>query len=349
MSIDQLTRFSAVYCSGPFIPDPSAVTALALLFDKVHLPNNVEIIKAVARKYNFSPVDWGPGIRATVQLERSDRDSFSDLTPAQSASVERYLTAAIGFAHTFADLYGPVFESEMFEESPKLQVLEPRKPLEEGKGRFVTTFRQTLTFAEGDEDRLPRLLDQGYVPVVGKYHPVDGAVDAASTRQLAALLAMKSIEMVLPRTRPANGQVILEACHRLREHLPPFWSSMLKASTELRKILADSSTPVDLSREAADLVDRTIRPAVIDLATKLERERKDWFFRILSPLRSGLRLLVGSPPLTQQQLATTAMVLASDTCVTIAENMRAIDALKRDSGLTYLLELSDAFPGEAET
>jgi hypothetical protein len=118
---------------------------------------------------------------------------------------------------------------------------------------------------------------------------------------------------------------------------------MLKASVELKKLASQAQTYLDVHREAVDFMDRTIRPAVIDLATKLERERKDWFYKILSPVRSGLRLLVGNPPITQQQLLTSALVLASDTCTSIAENMRNIDALKNEAGLCYLLELSQMF------
>jgi len=195
----------------------------------------------------------------------------------------------------------------------------------------------------GDDTSFSRFIDAGYVPVVGRFHetsPAAGHLDHATAKQLAALLAMKSVEMVLPRTKSASPDVILEARHRLRDQLPSFWSAMLKTSVELKKMIADSKDHCDIGREATDLVDRTVRPAVIDLAAKLEKERNDWFYRILSPIRSGLRLFIGNPPLTQQQLLTNALVLASDTCVSVADNIRAIDSLKREAGLAYLLDLS---------
>lgn len=94
-----------------------------------------------------------------------------------------------------------------------------------------------------------------------------------TAKQLAALLAMKSVEMMLPRTRAARPSEILEARHRLREQLPPFWSAMLKASVELKSLISQARTHGEIHREATDLVDRTVRPAVIDLATKLESKR----------------------------------------------------------------------------
>lgn len=347
MASEDLCRFSAVYCSGAYIPDAEAVTALSLLFDKVYLPNNIDIVRAFVTKYRVRSIFEGTGMSVagiSIRSEGDDPDDLlSGLTPSQTMSAKYYLARAVAFAHAFSDLYGPVFESDMFPEKTKMEIVVERAPGEGSKGSRAR-ITNCLSFSSGDDCCIPNLLRRGYVPVVGRFHaetPVVGNNDVATTKQLATLLAMKSIEMVLPRTRAANPGIILEARHRLREQLPQFWSAMLKASVELRKLTAEGVAQLDLTREATDLVDRTIRPAVIDLSSKLESERKDWFYKILSPVRAGLRLLVGAPPLTQQQLITSAMVLASDTCMSIAENMRSIESLKREAGLAYLLDLSE--------
>jgi hypothetical protein len=347
MSAKNLSRFSAVYCSGAYIPDAEAVTALALLFDKVYLPNNIDIVRAFATKFRVAPVFSGFKHTVSIKLEDGGEDNlFEGLTVYQVESAKHYITRALGFANSYSELYGAVFESDMFPEKTKIEIAV--KPLESrsGQGGFSATISNRISLATGDECRISDLIREGYVPVVGRFHSMMPALDAigpVSSKQLATLLAMKSIEMVLPRTRAAKPEVILEARHKLRELLPSFWSAMLKASVELRNLAIENKgkLDLDLSREAADLVDRVIRPAAIDLERKLEMERKDWFYKILSPIRAGLRLLVGSPPLTQEQLITSAMVLASDTCVSIAENMRSIESLKKEAGLAYLLELSD--------
>jgi hypothetical protein len=337
-----LTQFRAVYSSGAFIPDASAVVALSLLFEKVHLPNNIELVRSFVSKYR---VTTAGNLGASIKVKSEDgNDPFQDLPAAQQESARNYLSLSMQFAHRYAQLFGDVFESEFFPSGKVVNV----ELVKQGAPGEKNTYRVTLAnegfLSGGDDEYFPKLLDRGYVPVVGHFHPA-GAVpqrtDAMTAKQLAALLAMKSVQMMLPRTRAARPDVILEARERLREQLPPFWSAMLKASVELKKLISETQTHGEVHREATDLVDRTIRPAVIDLATKLERERKDWFYRILSPVRSGLRLLVGSPPITQQQLMTSALVLASDTCTSIAENMHAIEALKREAGLCYLLELSE--------
>jgi hypothetical protein len=347
MQTNSLARFSAIYCSGAYIPNGEAVTAMALLFDQVYLPNNVTLIREFVRKYNVAPILSDSNYTTSINIVSDEGESsydslFSGLTPAQGSSAKNYLARALTFANHYADLYGPIFQSEMFPGEKKFQIKTERSDESNSGNKFKVSFSNTISFETDDETYFPKLLDQGLVPVVGRFHAASplSSHDVASTRQLASLLAMKAVEMVLPKTAATHPEIILEARYKLRHQLPAFWSAMLKASVELRKFAADGKSQVEVSREATDLVDRTIRPALIDLATKLEKERKDWFYRILSPVRSGLRLLVGNPPLTQQQLITNAMILASDTCLSIADNMRSIDSLKRESGLAYLLDLS---------
>jgi hypothetical protein len=71
----------------------------------------------------------------------------------------------------------------------------------------------------------------------------------------------------------------------------------------------------------------------------LGSDRKLWFYKILSPVQTGLRLIAGNPPLSQQQLITNPLVLAADVTAKASDHLRTIDALKANAGLTYLLEL----------
>lgn len=339
-----LAQFRAVYCSGMVIPDPAEVSALALLFEKVHLPNNVELIREFSKRYRVRPASKNID-KMTINIESVDGENpFSDLPPEQYKSALHYVAWGMSFAHRYSPLFGEVFESELFPDNQIVNVELIKKGALGEKNTYAVTFSNKAQLSGGDEEYFPRLLEEGYVPVVGRLggaNELIGKADGATAKQLATMLAMKSVQMVLPRMKAANPELLLEARERLKDQLPPFWSSMLKTSVELKKIISDCPSHCEISREASDLVDRLIRPAVIDLSSKLESERKDWFYKILSPIRSGIRIFVGNPPLTQQQLITNAMVLASDTCAAVAENMRAIDALKREAGLAYLLDLSD--------
>jgi hypothetical protein len=82
-----LAKFRAVYCSGAFVSDADAVTALSLFFEKVHLPNNIEMVRSFVAKYR--PAALPERMRHISVTTRSDEneDPFSDLPPAQQEAV----------------------------------------------------------------------------------------------------------------------------------------------------------------------------------------------------------------------------------------------------------------------
>ena len=358
--MDTFGQFRAVHTSGLIVPRQAEVAALALLFEKTYLPRNLELVVQFSKAFRFRDIPDPREVDIRLQLESGDAvradccqigfdegpDPLRDLSPEERRTAEYYLLAGTQFCYRNQCLFGEVFETNAFigGDPLKVELLEQRLP--SGKNTYRVTF-QPLEMTEDDLDEIPRRLDLGYVPVTTSSRGTN--IPVAQATQLAALLGMQAVEIVLPPTKAAHPEVILEARHRLKDHLPPFWSSMLKLSVDLRRMSKEGVSAEKLSDEARFLVDAVVRPALIDLRGKLEKERKDWFFRILSPIQKGVRLLVGNPPLTQQQLLTSALVLASDVAMSAAENMRTIDALKREAGLTFLLELSEVMQGQSVT
>ena len=341
----KLTQFKAVHCSGCLIHDPSLITALALLFEKVYLPRNLELISAFSNKYRFAqPDDTDYEEIISIIPEKSDADDpFSGLTPSQRSTAFRYLKYIHNMISGCLKLFPIVFETEMFPSSEPLEVELIKKGLP-GKKNLYRVNRRSLEMVSEDNETIPRLLNSGYIPLVTNVHLGEAysqQLDDMSTKQLAALLGMASVSLILPRTRAAHPDVILEARERLSNHLPPFWSSMLKLTEELKRRIADRRTFDKVLKDTQDLVDATVLPALVDLQSKMEKERKQFFYRILAPIQKGLRLLVGNPPITQQQLLTNALILGSDVAMSAAGHMQTIEALKNEAGLTFLLQLGE--------
>jgi len=337
-----ITEFKAFYCSGIFVPEPAVVTALSLLFEKIYLPNNIHIVKAFSRKYCFAD----DMTIKNIEIEDEDRTLFDGLNEEQKLTAKNYIFNGIKFVESYKPLMTKVFESQLLVggvryEDPIL--------VKKGKTGEKNTYNISLTtsiqLSEDDQQTIPDLIANGYMPVVGKDHPYEiiiNKLDNFSSKQMAALLAMQSLQLIFPRTKATHPEIILEARDRLTDHLPPFWSSMLKLSVELKNRIQNCSTIDEAFLESQDLIDTIVMPALIDLKQKMIKEKKAWFYKILSPVQKGLRLLVGNPPLTQQQLITNALILGSDIIMTTAENIRTIEALKNEAGLTFLLEASQA-------
>lgn len=191
--------------------------------------------------------------------------------------------------------------------------------------------------------QLHNRLKSGSVPLIGV-----GDFDLSTTKlenipdaSVAALIAMKSIEMVLPATKGVKPELILEARDKLSDHLPQFWSVMLKFSQEGKEIIRNAKTSVEANLECRNLVDTTIRPVLVDLNQKIIRDRKNWFYKILSPVGNSLKFLVGKPNLTNMDLLTTSMSLATDIGVDYLNHKRKLNELKDEAGLTYLIKLGE--------
>lgn len=357
-----LTNFKAVYSSGIFIPEPSAVCALSLLFEKVYLPRNLKLIEEFAKKFRFTGkiqtaeelfqelFFTDDKMKANVKsfgfIDEDKSDLFHHLTNAQKQTAYLYLIRGIRFALAYDSLFPEVFETQFYKGGEVTAINKDESNTE--KNVFRATIAMDLDFDEEDDD-FPRLLSQGYIPVVdnnwGNQMPHKG-MDEMSARQIAALLAMESIDIIFPKTRGVHPEIILEARERLSDHLPPFWSAMLKLSVEMKSRIKECKSSKETFGESQYLVDTLVLPALIDLQQKMLKEKKDWFYKILSPIQKGLRVMVGKPPLTQQQLITNALVLGSDVLVSAAENMRAIESLKQEAGLTFLLEAQKILAGD---
>ena len=157
MALSQLTEFRAVYCSGAFIPDPDAVVALALLFQKIYLPNNIEFVRTFAAKYRMrtATIDDRP-TRLKVKSE-TEEDPFSDLSPEQQETARCYLLCALQFAHRNSQLFGEVFESELLPDNEIVNV----ELIKKGGAGELNTYRVSSNIAVltgGEMERFPRSL-----------------------------------------------------------------------------------------------------------------------------------------------------------------------------------------------
>ncbi|MCH8807026.1 MAG: hypothetical protein IH986_13175 [Planctomycetes bacterium] len=348
----KLTRFEGVLCSGFLIPDQAMVTALALLFEKVHFLNHLEYVIELSKHYRIEhaaferigeltlvPCDLGTG----AVIEEVADDPLAGLTSERRRTVQTYLFLSDHFFMKNALLFPKVFSCSLL---PKGEVLSAKLIRKGRKGELnmYEVRRNATPVTTGSEGELAKLLNQGGVPIFG------GLVSEGAPRSekqfpptaIATALAIKTIAMVLPATLPAESEVILEARERLRDQLPLFWSSMLKLSVELAQRLNAGSGEEVLQREVDNAVATTVRPALIELVAKLEKERKMWFHKILSPLVRGLRVLAGKPPTDLAGLVSKSLALGADVSIDVASQLRKVDALKQDSGLAYVIELHKA-------
>lgn len=339
----RLSSFEGAYLSGFFMKNQSMVTAMSLLFEKIYLPNQLELVIELSKKYKIKTlIDE----EYEFKFERIDGDKLiaenplQDLTPSQQKTARDYLLIAHQFCMRNHELFPTIFETDFLENNKVYDV----ELVEKGKNGALNKYRvktNPLNVTTDGMHELESRLKRGSVPIIGL-----GEFDLSTTKinnipdsSVAALIAMKSIEMILPGTKGVNPELILEAREKLSDHLPQFWSVMLKFSKEGQEIIKNSKSSEEANFECRNLVDTNIRPVLIDLNEKIIRDRKNWFYKILSPVGNSLKFFVGKPHLTNMDLLTTSMSLATNVGVDYLNHKRKLSELKDEAGLTYLIQL----------
>ena len=360
----KLTSFDCVYCSGYFVPEPHLVTALSLLFNRVYLLNNLEYVLLNAEELtSTSPADvpkdqikggeqpltkkW-PVVHEFVIQDARDEPTGNpllELPEHQNQAAALYLKQTNDFVCRYGQLFPDVFVSSLLPKGrPEWQAVVWEDKEDAKQPIKVDSLGAKLHYSLGGADELNAFLDAGVLPLAGPYHPSRAlpAGNTESARSLAALLALRSMELVFPATKETDAETILEARYRLRDHLPPFWSAMLRLSSELQSRLTPEVGTSEVERETQDLVDRIVRPSLTDLVLKLDKERRNWFYKILASVRSGLIVVAGKPPLTKAELVSAALSLGSQVAVDLAKHFQDVASIS-EAGLTYLIKVHEEF------
>jgi hypothetical protein len=333
--------FRAVYCSGLLVPNQATMAALGLLFEKVYLPNNIEFLIDFARRYRIdAPTDAYKGFRLRAGSPDT-KNPLEDLSPLEQETFFKYVDWCMDFAARNYELFGPVVESTAFGKSGPLEA----KLIKKGRLGELNTYevsRVPPKLVGEDMEGFDSLIESGYVPVVGNLHGSElmQAARGRTAKELAALLAIQSVEMLFPATRPVPAAVILEARAKLHDQLSLFWAAMFRLSVELKSAIKDCKTSEEIAAAGTELVDTIVRPAITELSHKIELERKQWFRRLFGSVYRALKITAANPPITQDQLIRTALLVGTDATMNLSEHLHKVEAIKRQAGLTYLLDLS---------
>lgn len=340
--------FEAVYTSGLIIDD-SLLTALCLIFDKIHILNNLEFAIEFSKKYRFEYIsdkilELAKGIKIEPLSEGyNEPNPLSILNEEQAFTAKCYLSTSFAFGLRYNSLFeAGVINCSLFEHNQPIKVELIRKGKPGESNTYAVSHNPQIVTTNGIEE-LDQMVENGKVPILGYPHVQLGNVETESEKftasQFASILAFKSLNLVLPQTKPVDDDTILEARERLKDHILPFWSSMLYLTGFYRSLLNQNISSSDIEKECEFIIDTHVRPKLIDLNQKMIKERKGWFGKIITHVADGVKIFAAKPPLTTTDLLTTAVAAGANiTLDAISESMKLGTSTKQ-SGLTLLIEL----------
>ena len=349
LSKPKYETFEAVYTSGLIIDD-SLLTALCLIFDKIHILNNLEFAIEFAKNYKFESISAKLAERANnieitpVDQEASNNPSpLSILNPEQVFTAKYYLATIFDFGLRYDGLFKEgVINSSMYKDNKPVEI----EMVKKGKPGELNTYEITLLTPQvtmNASQQLNQMIKTGKVPILGSPHvqPQNAKTQSEgfTPSQLASKLALRSLNLVLPETKPLDDKTILEARDRLRDYLLPFWASMLRLTSYHRSLLDENVSSPDIERECNFIIETEVRPKLIDLKQKMLKERKGWFGKIVTHVADGVKIFAARPPLTTTDLLATAVAAGTNiTLDTITESLK-LGSSTQQSGLTLLIEL----------
>jgi hypothetical protein len=351
-----LSSFEAIYCSGFFVPDPALITAMGLLFERVHFVNHVEYIVHFARNFEFSLTEEQKRELLDVQLNPApgltfdEADPFRELDDDEKITAYAYLEKARLFLYDYSELFPTVFQSSYLPSGKIIDIkLMDKKPQ---KGKYLWGFRWNPMFLSlGQTQEIEEHIQKGAIPIVASHdmnRPQIRMRRKLSGIDVASILAMQAVEMMLPATRRASDYQIMEARQYLVDQLPPFWSAMLKLSRDVKTRLQHCKSTKETIDECKDVVDTTVRPAVIELNEKLNKDRRTLFSSVLAPIkqRMNLSITAGLPVLALTDLTSASMLIAANANFDLSENTGSRDLPFDQSALIYLIRLNMVMTGD---
>ncbi len=323
------------------------------MFDKIHILNNFEYVIEFSKKYRFNVppkskiIELANGVEIQPYSKKIKDDPLSGLNDKERFTAKMYLAYVHNFAWKYSELFGGVIYCSLFQKNDPLEV----KLVKKGAPGKLNTYRvrlRTLTVCTGGLDELNHLVEKGCVPILGNPYlqlkDLKSQVFKQSALSLASLLAVKSLNLILPQTKPAQSEVILEARERLKDYLLPFWASMLSLAGTYKSLLSQNISIHDFENECDNIVDTTVRPKLIDIKQKMLKERKNWFYRVITPAINGVKVFAAKPPLTTTDIITSSISAGANVALDIVKQSYALDSTSKQAGLTFLIELDNYTP-----
>lgn len=137
MAISSFEKFSGLYCSGSFVKSQSALTAMALLFEELYIPNNLQLAIEFAKHYRFTnlPEKILKDSEYMI-LEPAENydilDPLSSLNVTQQAVVKQYYRVTQEFFVHYHDLVGPFIKTNILKDGEvfNVELMEERMPEE---------------------------------------------------------------------------------------------------------------------------------------------------------------------------------------------------------------------------
>lgn len=344
--MNNLGSFNAIYGSGGFIQNPNMVSTMSMVFNKIYIPNNYQIALDFCRNFDISV---NPKLLSKMNsievLQYQDGNEFiNDLTQQQKRLFENYIIATFVFLYNYKELLGDIIESDLVDYKSNRNIFNNNE----------REYNHNIHVKLDEEDRISSLLRKigdGYYPVYEKsiYSVNIDNFTKLNSNALATLLAMKSVDMLVPQMKGCKSEIILEARSRLSDYLPLYWASMLRLSGTLKSRIENNKSNDEIIFEAEEIINTEIRPVLIEINHKIKLEKKLFFYKILNPIKDFARLIIPISTMSQHEILSGSLLLGASVAQNSVGHLSDVEKIKLNNGVAFLLEANKFLDNTTKT
>lgn len=338
--------FDAVYYSQPVPSSFETLTILSLIFDKIYFPG-VYIASS-----GIDEVETKKEIDRIKLLEPRDIEQIQLINCMIFSLHNKYLKDFCVFTGKFG--YAGILEDGAKEMTMMLEelVFGPPRP------NFIPA--PSLGFAKGlpgnkeaavngpswlsypanaliysIKNELPLVNDNPTLPV-----PALGSVSPKSNAKLlSTMLAIESINMVLPKLKALTPKEIMEFREQTQKYVKPFRLAMLKLSKDLNAVIKSDMSMNEVQKEARFLVETTVYPELEELKEIIHDPSKPWYRRAVDLAKSAPELASNFVSMPKHLAIAKLLAKIASTLADLRDDKLDKEHKMNRGGLYYLLKI----------
>lgn len=300
--MNNIERLECVYYPGPVPANGAVLTALCLVFDKIHFPG------VYLPRGDYDKERLRREIERLEALEQQSYDTRSLIDILRFLEFRIPLDGILMYPSRSGSIFGATKDDEAKKlvrtihdvHFPPRENFEPtfdsahvkQLPDSEEAVEYAGNFHYqagAITYAA--QHQLP-LLDDGSglaLPFRAQYKD--------NARSIATLLAVETMGLALPDLPVFTTQELVDFRMENANELRNFRASMLRYANELNAQISEDSSIEEVNRKARFLIDTDIMPSLHDLKRDLLNPNRPWYQRMADGVRIvssvGVSVLTG--------------------------------------------------------
>jgi len=338
--MENIDRLECVYYPGPVPKNGAVLMTLCFVFDKIYFPRvylpkgdydknllNKEIERLKSLETQDYDVKKLIGILRFLEY-RLPLDGILEYPSAPDSIFGRSDETESKLARKIYDLnfpprenFEPIFEPSSLKSLPESN---------EGVIHAGEFHYQAGAVIYAAQKGIPLIDDGSWFPLPFRAQYKDNA------QALAALIAIESMELVLPDLPVLSIQELVDFRQENKKELCAFRAAMLRYTQTINSEISEDMPAEEVARKTKFLVDTEIAPALHDLNRDLQNPNRPWFRRFADGVRISSSVLTGW--LTGGLVGQTAAEGIKEAMLAELEGKGMKRETIRRNGLCYLLK-----------